>query len=182
MSSGQAASSSSTSPSPSNFQLIINAVADYANQTGLDLVKNPFAEKIELSNSPEAILELLQEREKAFKEYREGNRRLITCLTPAVMVLHAFSGILGEAVTLVSVTYRPLNPLTWHHQVPFPPAKAVFTGIDVLLSVRPLNTIFNQIPVTLDYARLPVGSPRVTTLLLNCLNAWAISSCVLRYI
>ena len=85
-------------------------MADYAKQTGIDLAKNPFAEKIELSNSPEAILELLQEREKAFKEYREGNRRLITCLTPAVTVLHAFSGILGEAVSLVSgVIYHPLN-------------------------------------------------------------------------
>ena len=139
----QAASSSSIPSSPSNFKLIVNAVADYAKQTGIDLAKNPFAEKIELSNSPEAILELLQERENAFKEYREGNRRLITCLTPAVMVLHAFSGVLGEAVSLVSVTYRPVNLLTWPHQVPFQPAKAIFTGIDVLLSVRPLNTVFN---------------------------------------
>jgi hypothetical protein len=126
--------------------LIIDAVADFAKQTGIDLAKNPFAEKIELSTSPEAILELLQERKKAFKEYREGNRRLITCLTPAVTVLHAFSGILGEAVSLVSVTYRPVNPLTWPRQVPFLPAKAVFIGIDVLLAVRSLNTPFNQVP------------------------------------
>ncbi|KAN0113738.1 hypothetical protein V8E52_007391, partial [Russula decolorans] len=106
-----------TSPPP-NFQLIIKALADYANLTGIDLTKNPFAEKIESSSSPEAILELLQEREKAFKEYREGNRRLISCLSPGVKVLHAFSGIAGEAVILV----------------PFSPAKAVFTSIDVLLA------------------------------------------------
>ena len=72
MSSTDQAASSSTPSCLSNFQLIINAVADYAKQTGIDLAKNPFAEKIELSNSPEAILELLQEREKAFKEYRGG--------------------------------------------------------------------------------------------------------------
>jgi fungal STAND N-terminal Goodbye domain len=109
----QTASYSSTPSSPSNFQLIVNAVAEYAKQTGIDLATNPFAVKIECSNSPDAILELLQEREKAFKEYREGNRRLITCLTPAVTVLHTFSGILGVAVSLVSgVTYHPLNPLT----------------------------------------------------------------------
>ena len=89
---------------PANFQLIINALADYANLTGIDLTKNPFAEKIERSSSPEAILELLQEREKAFKEYREVNRRLISCLSPGVKVLHAFSGIAGEAVSLVSAT------------------------------------------------------------------------------
>ena len=86
--------------SPSNFQLVINALADYANLTGIDLTKNTFAEKIDFSNSPEAILELLQEREKAFKEYREMNRGLINCLSPAVKVLHSFSRILGEAVSV----------------------------------------------------------------------------------
>jgi hypothetical protein len=136
-SSGQATSS------PPNFQLIVNALADYANLTGIDLTKNTFAEKIERSNSPEAILELLQEREKAFTEYRQGNRRLIGCLSPGVKVLHAFSGIAGEAVSLVSVTYQPVNLLTWPRQVPFPPAKAVFTGIDVLLAVSAFKTFFN---------------------------------------
>ena len=171
-----------TSPKSSNFQLIVKALEDYAKLTGVDLTSNPFSEKIKHSNSPEAILELLQERENAFKKYREGNRRLLTSLTPAVTVLHALSGILGEAVSLVSATYRPVNPLTWSRQVPFPPAKAVFTSIDVLLVVRPLNTISDHIPVTQDYVRLPVGSPRVTTLFLNCLNAWGTSSSVLRYI
>ncbi len=46
--------------------------------------------------SPEAILQLLQEREKAFTEYHDGNRRLIICLSTAVNVIHAFSGILGS--------------------------------------------------------------------------------------
>jgi hypothetical protein len=88
--------------SPSNLQLVINALGDYANLTGIDLSKNPFAEKLRLSNSPDSILELLRERENAFKEYRDGNRRLISSLSPAVQVLHAFSGILNEAVDLVS--------------------------------------------------------------------------------
>jgi hypothetical protein len=61
-SAGQASSSSS------NFQLIVDALADYARQTGIDLTKNSFAEKIEHSDSPDAILDLLQEREKAFRE------------------------------------------------------------------------------------------------------------------
>jgi len=100
MSSTQQATSS-----PSNFQLIIDAaLADYAKITGIDLSKNPFAAMLEQANTPEAILQLLQGREKAFKEYRDGNRRLISCLSPAVKVLHAFSGILGEAVSLVSHT------------------------------------------------------------------------------
>ena len=91
----------STSPSP-NVQLIIDALGDYANLTGIDLSKNPFSEKLQVSSSPDDILGLLEEREKAFKEYREGNRRLISCLTPVVGLVHAFSGVLGEAVSLVS--------------------------------------------------------------------------------
>ena len=95
-------SSTGQSSSSSNFQLILDALDGYAKQTGIDLTKNPFAKKIQYSKSPEAILELLKEREKKFKSHRDGNRKLINCLTPAVKVLHAFSGVLGEAVTLVS--------------------------------------------------------------------------------
>ena len=139
-SAGQASSSSS------NFQLIVDALADYARQTGIDLTKNSFAEKIEHSDSPDAILELLQEREKAFREYRDGNRRLISCLSTSVKVLHTLSGILGKVDGLVSVIDLLVNSLTWPRQVHLSPAKAVFTSIDVLLSVRPLNTLFNQVP------------------------------------
>ena len=105
-STGQATSSTS------NLQLIINALADYAKITGVDLSTNPFADALKQSNSPDAILQLLQGREKAFKEYREGNRRLINCLSPAVKVLQAFSGILGEGVNLVSHKCRLASRLT----------------------------------------------------------------------
>ena len=80
----------------SNIQLIIDALADYAKITGIDLSENPLASALEQSNSPDSILQLLQGRETSFKEYRNGNRRLIGCLSPAVRVLQAFSGILGE--------------------------------------------------------------------------------------
>ena len=86
----------------SNLQLIIDALAEYTNQTGTDLSKNLFAEQIKHCEEPDAILELLQEREEAFKEYRDANQRIIDCLSPAVRVLHAFSGILGEDLSLVS--------------------------------------------------------------------------------
>jgi hypothetical protein len=100
-----------TTPS-SNFHLIINALSDYAALTGIDLSNDPFAEKLQLSSTPDDILQLLQEREKAFKEYRDGSGRLISCLSPAVQVLHAFSGILGEAVTLVSRTFFVSFPIS----------------------------------------------------------------------
>ena len=116
---GQATSSSS------NVQLIIGALAEYSKQTGIDLSSNPFATALEQSNSPEAILQLLQQREKAFKEYRDGNRRLINCLSPAVKVLQAFSGVLGEAVSLVSYTFRPHRLFNMTSSGPLPSCKGV---------------------------------------------------------
>jgi len=95
-------SSPQATVSPSTFQSIVDALIDYSEKTGIDLANNPFADKLQLSNSPDDILQLLQERENAFKQYRNRNRTLIRCLSPAVRVLHAFSATLGEAVSLVS--------------------------------------------------------------------------------
>ena len=95
--------------STSNFRAIIDALADFAKTTGIvgiDLFKNPFTPLIEQSNCPEVILQLLQGREKAFKDYRDGNQRLINCLRPVVKVLQAFSEVLGEVASQVSRTSR----------------------------------------------------------------------------
>jgi hypothetical protein len=106
-STGQAASSAS------RVQLIIEAaLADYTKNTGIDLSKTPFAAALEQSNSPDAILQLLHDRENAFKQYRDGNRSLINCLSPAVNVIQAFSGIIGEAVNLVSLACPSDDTLT----------------------------------------------------------------------
>jgi hypothetical protein len=95
-----------TSSTP-NVQLIIDAaLVHYAQITGIELSKNPIASALEQSNSPEAVLQLLQGWEEAFKEYRDGDQGLISCLGPAVKVIQAFSGILGEAVSLVSTEPR----------------------------------------------------------------------------
>ena len=96
--------------STSTIQSIIDAaLADYTNVTGIDLSDNPFATAIEHSTSSEAVLGLLQEREKAFRGYRDSNRRPISCLSPAVKVIQAFSGILGEATSLVNHICHPCS-------------------------------------------------------------------------
>ena len=97
-------SSTGTTTNSPNLQLITNALADYSRRMGIDFSQNPFADELQRSNTPNAILKLLQEREKAFIKYREQNRTLINCFSPAVRVLHVFSGILGEAASLVSGT------------------------------------------------------------------------------
>jgi len=94
--------------STSTIHSIINAaLADYTKLTGTDLSKTPFATALEQSNTLEAVLQLLHEREKAFKEYRDDDRKLLNCLSPAIKVLQAFSDIVGEAVSQVSHTYHP---------------------------------------------------------------------------
>ena len=86
----------------SNFQSILDAVDKYADETGIDLKENPFAEKVKGCDSPAAVLLLLQENMKAFKDYRDQNRKFIDCLSPMVQFVHTFSEILGEAAGLVS--------------------------------------------------------------------------------
>jgi hypothetical protein len=75
----------------SDFQLITDALADYTKITGIDISEHPFAAAVRQASSPRDILELLQERENAFKDYRERNRKLISCISPAVNVIQAFS-------------------------------------------------------------------------------------------
>jgi hypothetical protein len=96
------ASTGHSTISSSNLRLIIDALGDYADQMGIDFSKNPFAAELQRCNTPDAILELLRERENAFIKFRERNRTLINCFSPAVQVLHAFSATFGEAVSLVS--------------------------------------------------------------------------------
>jgi hypothetical protein len=88
--------------SPANFRLISDAFDDYAKQVGIDLTKNPLAEALQACDSPKAVLELLQEKAQAFKDYRDGNRTLINWLNPVVQVVHGFSGLIGPAISLVS--------------------------------------------------------------------------------
>jgi hypothetical protein len=94
----------------SNIQSILDAADNYAEQTGINLKDNPFANKVKGCDSPSDVLLLLQENLKAFKDYRDKDRKFIECVSPVVQFVHAFSGILGEAAGLVSrnLSYRSI--------------------------------------------------------------------------
>lgn len=88
--------------SSSNFRLILDALNEYAKVTGIDLTKNSFSTTLQSCHSPDDILQLIRDKAKAFKEFREGNRKLINWLKPVVNVVHAFAGTLGQGIGAVS--------------------------------------------------------------------------------
>jgi len=158
-------------------------LADYTKNTGIDLSKTPFAAALEHSNSPEAILQLLHDQENAFKEYRDANRSLINCLSPAVKVIQAFSGIIGAAVNLVSLTCPSGGSLTVD-LVRFPSdhqTRCLLLSILSLLYV-PSTRFSNGSLVMNEYSRLPVGLHRATMRFSSYSSAWGISSSVSRSI
>ena len=86
-----------------SFQEIFDkALADYREQIDVELDKHPFIDELQGRDSPDDVLKLLEEKAKTFKDYRDGNRKLIDWISPLVKVVHTLSGVLGDAVSLVS--------------------------------------------------------------------------------
>ncbi|KAH9962413.1 hypothetical protein BC827DRAFT_219833 [Russula dissimulans] len=110
---------SSTTASSTTFQSILDAACDsYAKQTGVELAKHPSADKLQNCRSSEDVLQILLERETAFKDYRDKHRKFLDRLRPIVQVVHKISAHFGKVADFV----------------PFPPTKAIFVAIDILLS------------------------------------------------
>ena len=128
----------------SNFQLITEALDRYTAQTGINLKENPLADKVMACDSPDGVLLLFQENLKAFKEYRDKNRKFLDHLRPVVKFVHIFSGVLGEAARMVSrdgpcrlgAYFSLVKKKSICYQIPFQPAKLIFVGIEVLFTVR----------------------------------------------
>ncbi|KAF8261328.1 hypothetical protein EI94DRAFT_812071 [Lactarius quietus] len=103
-----------------SFQLILDAaLADYAKQVGVDLATHPLADSLRSCGSSIDVLKLLEDTVKKFKDFRDGNRKLINSVKPVVHVTHTLSAVLCASITLV----------------PFKPANAIFTGVAVLLAM-----------------------------------------------
>ena len=84
-----------------SFQAILDkALADYREQIGVELDKHPFANELRGRDSPDSVLKLLEDKAKAFKAYRDGNRKLINMLRPVVQVIHTLSGVVGDAASV----------------------------------------------------------------------------------
>lgn len=89
-------------PSASFQHILDAALADYAKQIGIDPVKHPFVGQLQSYQAADDVLKILENKAKEFKDFQDGNRKLIDCLNPVVKVVHVVSGIFDEAASFVS--------------------------------------------------------------------------------
>jgi hypothetical protein len=169
-----------TTISPSNLELIIDALGDYTLRMGIDFSQNTFVEELQRTNTPNDILNLLQQREEAFIQYRNRNRTLINCFSPAVRVLHIFSEKLGDMVNLVSFAI----PFLFSFRCDRFDSTLVSPSLLQRLSLSELMfsspwvyfKLFSTNPlVTHGYVRLPAKSVPIMMPSSTSSNAWATS-------
>jgi hypothetical protein len=109
----------SAGPFTTNFSAIFEAaLLEYKNGTEKDLQTHSLALTLQRKNSPDDILQILQNQADHFNAFRESNK-LMTFLKSIIDVLFTLSGTISEALGLVK----------------FSPAKAIFAGIGLLLGV-----------------------------------------------
>jgi hypothetical protein len=96
---------STSNVTTSNFTRIFQGACDeYQRLTGHNLYTHPFSAEIQSCNSPEGILNVLQQQAQTLNKCRKGDEKLLKCLNPIVNTLFVFSGTLGEGVGLVSLS------------------------------------------------------------------------------
>ncbi|KAH9159849.1 hypothetical protein EDB89DRAFT_1041681 [Lactarius sanguifluus] len=106
--SGGLPSITTTTTDTSTFNAIFdNALKEYENKTGTNLTTHPLSDKLRTCDSPDAVLNILQEHVRAYEESRNGDQRLTKLLDPTIHILYLFSSALGEGVSLVSSVPTP---------------------------------------------------------------------------
>ena len=135
------------STSTDRFTAIFNAAStEYTRITGKRLDAHPFAVQLNACDSPKAVSDLLHSQAQAFTKFRKGDEELMVVLDPTVHILFTFSAALGEGIGLVSplISFSMIS-FQRHAPQPFSPAKTIFTGIGVLLGVRPSQSSLSWI-------------------------------------
>ncbi|KAH9046166.1 hypothetical protein EDB84DRAFT_1435653 [Lactarius hengduanensis] len=95
-----------------SFQPILSAAfADYAEETGIDPAEHPFSDELQTYHRLDDTIKLLEDKANEFKK------------EIAMNVIHAFSGVLGEAISSsIATRYRSNQQ------------RRFFVGVDVLLA------------------------------------------------
>jgi hypothetical protein len=118
--------------------LFETALNEFEKRAGTNLAQPQIIDKLVNCKSADSVIDVLQEQAQAFRDFRGDDGKLSTLLKRTVNILYALStsGVLGEGIGLVCVysflLYARRNP---YFLQPFPPAKAIFAGIAILLGV-----------------------------------------------
>ena len=125
--------------SSSTFQALFNtALQDYKDKTGNSLIDHPFAKQLETCNSVNSITTILHEQAQSFRESSENDGKLMKALNSSVEVLclPSISSALTQAIGFVVRLITFIDTLSLMSILqPFPPAKTIFAGIGILLTV-----------------------------------------------
>src|SRR5258707_15616422 len=125
--------------SSSTFQALFNAaLQDYKDKTGNSLIDHPFAKQLQACSSVNSITAILHQQAQSFREFSENDGKLMKALNYSVEVLclPSITSALSEAIGFI------VRPITFIDTLflmsilqPFSPAKAIFAGIGILLTV-----------------------------------------------
>ena len=133
-----------TNPPPELKSLFQTALNEFEKRSGTNLAQHQIISKLVNCESADSVINAIQEQAQAFRSYRGDDGKLMTWLKRTVNVLYtlSISDVLCEGVSLVCVhSFHWHAPCNIDFLQPFPPAKAVFAGIAVLLGVRALHWV-----------------------------------------
>jgi hypothetical protein len=175
-------SSSLTLQSSSPFKSILDAaLIEYKTKTGNDLTNNPLAKELQVCESAEAVLDIIQREAKAFDKFKDGDRRLMKWIGPSVDVLYAISGTLGQGIGIVRIRTISDHKYIQRRLQAFPSANVVSAGIGILLAVR--SSVFLSVGLlNADLFRRQKMFVRATMCSPTSLSAFSSSSSALGFI
>jgi hypothetical protein len=87
--------------SPALQDILDAALIEYTIKTGTDLATHPLAAELQSCKSADDLLLVLEERARSFRDFREGNKRLMKILEPIVNVLYTLSLTVRDGIGLV---------------------------------------------------------------------------------
>jgi len=127
----------SVHPSPELRFLFEAALNEFEKRAGTNLVQHHIFNKLVACESIESVLDILQEQTKPLRTSRGDDTTLMKFIKRTVHVLHSLSTnhIVVSGVSLVCSYLYSTGILDYSSLKAFPPAKAVFAGIAILLSV-----------------------------------------------
>ncbi|KAF8267765.1 hypothetical protein EI94DRAFT_1271583 [Lactarius quietus] len=111
-----------TSTPSSDFKSILDdglsqALSEYKKKTGKSLLDHPLAAELQRCASADAIKAIFRVQAETVQRFRNRDQKLTKWIDPVVDVLYTFSDTLGGVAGIA-----------------FPPARAIFTAIGVLLT------------------------------------------------